>query len=150
MIAFIPEEWFFINVDDKAPAGVFAVAVNPDYSLSAVFSNIKSTPEIKKFAEEGNILGIAKESLTSQKEKTGGRVKLLGNFEEVEMGEMKFIKYQVTTTNGALFSNICVLKTEFNNIYRFSLVPMDVIGKPIPRQETVDNIFQSILTTIKY
>ena len=32
MIAFLPKDWFYVNVFEKASADVFAVAVNPEYT----------------------------------------------------------------------------------------------------------------------
>ena len=37
MVALLPEEWFFMDVKNKVPSNVFAVAVNPQYTLSLVF-----------------------------------------------------------------------------------------------------------------
>lgn len=150
MIGFLPVDWFFVDLGEDAPSETFSVAVNPDYTLSAVFSKIRSTASIMNASKNDDLLKIAEDSYKMQQTKSGGKAKIIGNFKEINVGRMKFMTYKVTTTAGAVVSNVAVFKSTFDNLYMFSIIPMDIIGKPIPSQKEVDVIFESLLTTIKF
>lgn len=150
MIGFLPENWFFVNLEDDAPSDIYAVAVNPDYTLSAVFSKMKKIPEIENAAKNNDLVELAKISIRLQKAKSPGNVSLLGNINSVDIGSTKFSTYQVSTTAGALVANVACFYSGFGNAYRFALIPMDIKGMTIPSQMEANTIFESILTTIKY
>jgi hypothetical protein len=150
MIGYLPKDWFFVNLENEVSSNIFAVAVNPDYTLSAVFSKFKNTSELKKAVDSHNLVELAKQSINLQKSKSPDRVSLIGNINNVSIGETKFATYQVSTTAGALVSNVACFSSSLGNAYRFSIIPMDIIGKPIPSQKEINTIFESMLTTIKY
>lgn len=150
MIGFLPKDWFFVNLENDVSSDIFAVAVNQDYTLSAVFSKMKNIPEIQKASKSGDLIELAKISINLQKAKSPDRVALLGNINTIDIGQTKFSSYQVSTTAGALVSNVACFYSSFGNAYRFALIPMDIIGKPVPSQKEANTIFESILTTIKY
>ncbi|MDC1068578.1 hypothetical protein OAQ99_05395 [Candidatus Kapabacteria bacterium] len=150
MVCYLPKNWFFVNLDNDTSSEIFAVAVNPDYTLSAVFSKYKNLPAISKAIKNQSLTELAKESIKLQKQNSPGSVALIGNINNVNIGDLKFSSYQVSTTAGALVSNVSCFYTSFGNAYRFALIPMDIIGKPIPSQKEANTIFESILTTMKY
>lgn len=150
MIGYLPLGWFFIDLGESAPSDIFACAVNEDYTLSAVFSKMRNIPEIEKAKTNNDLVSLARESIKLQKSKSPGRVELIGNINSVNVGDIKFSSYQVSTTAGALVSNVACYISSFGNVYRFSLIPMDIKGKPIPTQKEANVIFESMLATIKY
>jgi len=148
MIAFVPEDWFFVDVETRDD--VFSTITNQDYSLSIVFDEIKKDNNINAMIKNKDYLGLAKYSLSEQKRRSSSKLDLVNDYQEVQIGEMKFITYYTTSTAGALLSRTAVFITEFGNCYRMSIIPMDIIGKPIPLVQQSDVIFESVLTTIKY
>ncbi len=150
MISFIPKDWFLMDIEDRKSSGIIAVAVNPDYSLSAVFSHIRGNNIIDQTIQKEGVLGLARMSLERHKRKTAGDVKMVGQYQEITMGTRKFVRYKMSTTGGALSTDVAVFKTETGNYYEFALIPMDVLGKPLPAQPDIDLIFNSIVASIQF
>jgi hypothetical protein len=149
MIAFLPEDWFFVDLEDSRK-NVFSTAVNQDYSLSLVFDELTKTDDLKRIIKNRDYSELGKFSLDEQKNRSNSRLTQINYFQEFQIGELKFITYYTTSTSGALLSRSAVFITEFGNCYRMTLLPMDILGKPIPSIDQMDVIFESILTTVKY
>ncbi len=150
MISYIPKDWFLIDIDDRKSSGIIAVAVNPEYSLSAVFSLIRSNNILDQTIEKEGVLGLARMSLERHKRKTAGDIKLMGQYQEITLGTKNFVRYKMSTTGGALSTDVVVFKTTTGNYYEFALIPMDVLGKPLPAQPDIDKIFNSIVASIQF
>lgn len=149
MIAFLPEDWFFINLEDSRE-NVYSTAANKDYSLSLVFDELRKTDDLKRIIKSKNYEELGKFSFEDQKNRSSSNLTQVNLFQEIQIGELKFMTYYTTSTSGALVSRSAVFITEFGNCYRMTLLPMDIIGKPIPSLDQMDLIFESILTTVKY
>jgi len=150
MIAFLPKDWFLVNTENQISSEVFAVAVNKEYNLSAVFTNHKNTEEFEaKFNQEG-LFGLAWYALTKKEKKSAGLVKQVGKYQSLLMGTRRFVKYEYSTTTGTIISKSAVFKSTLNEYYEFTLVPLSVDGNSIPKQQEINDIFQSILSGIKY
>jgi hypothetical protein len=150
MIAFLPKDWFFVDGEDKAPAEVYAIAVNPDYSLCAVFSEIRKNDEIDEIVKKESLMGLARLSYEKHNKKSAGSVQLVGKFQNMVLGQKNFVKYEISNSNGAITSKVIVFQSDMNHYYQFTLIPMDIQGKPIPPKEEINKIFNSILATIRY
>lgn len=150
MIAFLPKDWFFVDLDDKTPSGVFAVAVNPSYTLSAVFSEVKSGPNVKKLVKKEGLIGLARSSLAVKRKKTSGAVEQVGKFTEINMGTLSFCKYKYVNPSYPLPASSAVFISLLDRHYEFALIPMERVGKQTPSQNEMDEIFRSILATIQY
>jgi hypothetical protein len=150
MIAFLPKGWFFVDVEDKISSDVFAVAVNPDYTLSAVFSCIKSDESVNELVAKEGLIGLARSALTKKQIKSGDAIKLTGKYAMINMGTLSFCKYSYSTTGGALSALSVVFISSLNQYYEFAIVPMNIKNKFIPPQKEIEDIFTSIVTTIQY
>lgn len=145
MIAFLPQGWFFVDTENKAPSEIFAIAVNPDYTLSAVFTSFKKGEQNAE-----NALALARESLSRHERKTAGAVKQIGKFSTTKIGLKEFGLYETSTTGGALKTRTAVFISSLGNYYEFALVPLNVSGKAIPPESEFNKIFRSILATIQF
>ena len=150
MIAFLPQDWFFVNVEDKASANIFAVAVNPDYTLAAVFSKIPATQDFKEIVRREGVLGLSRLFFDRRSSKTAGTAKQIGSATTINMGPLEFGKYIYSTAGGANKCRAAVFESSIGNYYEFALVPMDFRSKPLPTQDEVEKIFTSIISTIQY
>jgi hypothetical protein len=150
MIAFLPKDWFFVDLENDISSDVFAVAVNPDYTLSAVFSVIRKTEKVNELFEKEALIGLARASLAKKQQKSADAIKLLGKYTTVNMGLLKFCKYSYTTSEGAITAQSAVFNSTLDQSYEFSLIPMNINGNPLPPKSEIDEIFNSILTTIQY
>lgn len=154
MIAFLPDGWFFYDLKAQESSEIFALAVNPDYTLCAVFSMFRKTDNLAQIVEKEGLLGLARLGFAKHERKTGGTVKLYGKYSPIEMGTNNFVKYEFTTIamniGGALSAKAVVFKSSIGQYYEFALIPMEIINKPLPNQDELDKIFRSIISTIKF
>ncbi len=150
MISQIPVGWFFVDVESKTSPDVIAVAVNPEYNLSAVFSSIKHIPAVDDDLENEGLYGLARLCLTRRERKTGGSVKLFGKYQQINMGNQEFVKYEFSSTGGAVKAKAAVFISNSDEFYEFALIPMNINNNQLPQQLDIDDVFKSILATIKY
>ncbi len=148
MIAFLPQDWFFPDLDGETSTEVFAQAVNPNYTLCAVFSKIRKNGEAEEIFRKEGLIGLARLNLARKIKKTGGGVKQIGKYATIEIGSYEFAQYE--TTNGALLARSAVFVSNFGGYYEFTLMQMNITGAKIPAKEEFDKIFRSILSTIEY
>jgi hypothetical protein len=150
MVALLPKDWFFVNVEEKMNSDVIAVAVNQDYTLSAVFTEIKKNEQVESQFKKQGLIGIASLSIDEANKKSPNTVKMIGNFKNLVLGNNSFVQFEQTITGGVTSTKNVVFQSNLNNYYRFSLVPITVMGKELPTQFEFNKIFNSILATIKY
>lgn len=148
MIAFLPRDWFFPDLDEETSSDVFAQAVNPNYTLCAVFSEIRKDGEAEEIYRKEGLIGLARLNLARKIKKTGGGVKQIGKYSTIEIGSYEFAQYE--TTNGALLARSAVFVSNFDGYYEFTLMQMNITGAKIPDKDEFDKIFRSILSTIEY
>ena len=150
MIAFLPEGWFFVDVEKDMSENIFAVAVNPDYTLTAVFSKTENNSKIDNIVETEGLLGLSRYFLNQKQSKTAGSVKQKGKFCSLNAGNLKFGNYQFTSSGGAASGNSAVFISSMNRYYEFTLMPMNLTGKSQPSKKEIQEIFDSILATIQF
>lgn len=149
MIALIPQGWLYLDTKDQVSSDVMVVAVNPEYSLSAVFSKLPSTTAAKESVEQEGLLGLARSSFNKHSRKTAGTAKLIGTYAVTEFGVRQFGTYEFSG-NGSMRTRCAVFTSTLGNAYEFALVPMSVAGRDVPPDAVQQQIFRSILATIQY
>ncbi len=150
MISQIPEGWFFVNVENMTSPDIIAVAVNPEYNLSAVFSSVKLIPSVDDDMGNEGLYGLARLCLSRRERKTGGAVRLYGKYQQINMGNQEFVKYEFSSTGGAIKARAAVFVSNMDQFYEFALIPLSVNNNKLPQQIEIDDVFKSILATIKY
>jgi len=150
MVAFIPKDWFFVDVEDKLSSDVIAVAVNQDYTLCVVFKEIKKNEQIDDIVKKEGLIGLARTGLENNIKKSSAGVKQVGNFRSIVLGNNNFVQYETSTTGGAMTAKCVVYQSALNNYYEFSVFPMNFTSKELPTATEVESVYNSILATIKY
>lgn len=150
MIAFLPKGWFFIDPKERVSPDIIAVAMNPEYNMSAVFSVIRHSATVQEAYENEGLYGLARISLAKRERKTAGIVRQVGKYQKINIGPQEFVKYEYSTTGGAIKAKSAVFISTANEFYEFSLIPMIVDDNMLPSFMETDEIFTSILTGIKY
>jgi hypothetical protein len=150
MVAFLPENWFLVNVESKVTPDIIAVAINPDYTLSAVFSIIRNNEIIKNVIEKEGLFGLARLSYERRENKTVGYIKQIGKYQAINMGAQDFVKYEYSNTGGALIAKSAVFISSTGEFYEFSLLPINIKNNIIPSSKEFDEVFQSFLASINY
>lgn len=149
MIALLPQGWLYLDTKDQVSADVMIVAVNPEYTLSAVFSKLPPTASSKETLEKEGLLGLARMSYNTHSRKTAGAAKLVGTYAVTEFGVRQFGTYEFTGT-GSLRTRCAVFTSTLGHAYEFALVPMSVAGRDVPPDAIQQQVFRSILATIQY
>lgn len=150
MIALLPKDWFLVNLEDQISNEVIAVAVNKEYNLSAVFSNLKNRDEFEAKIKKEGLFGLAWYSYTKKEKKSAGNVKQVGKYQSIAMGTKKFVKYEYSASPGSATSKSVVFISTLGEYYEMTLIPMNVNANPQPQQQIINDTFQSILAGIKY
>lgn len=150
MIAFLPKNWFLVDVSEKSSPEIFAVAVNPEYSLSLVFSNLKITEAKSSIIRKEGLLGLARLSLDKRVQKTGGSVKQVGKYNLISIGPQLFAEYEFTTKNSLDIVKTVVFASSIEEFYEFSIVPLNIRNNQAPDYNQINEIFNSVLATIQY
>lgn len=149
MIASIPEKWFFVDMENKLDLSTVAVAVNPKYNMSLVFSKLPPNAKFAKFKDDDDFLNLARYCLKIHKKKSKRELKLAGKYRIIKAGTMKFASYSYTTS-GAISVKSVVFRSQLGNLYEVALVPMMVNGNLIPEKSDMEKVFNSVVATIQY
>jgi hypothetical protein len=150
MIALLPKDWFFVDVSDKASTDIFAMAVNSDYTLGAIFTNLKKFEISDEIINKEGLLGLARLSFERHQKKTAGTARQVGKYNTIQIGTLSFSKYEFALTAESPTVQSAVFMTDFGQYYEFALMPMNITGKPIPDKLERERIFRSILTSVQY
>ncbi len=149
MIANIPDKWFFVDVEEKVSSDIICFATNSDFTLGITFSNIRNAPQVEEVFDNEGLIGIARISFNNRQKKTADAIKLVGDYNILQIGAFTFAHYDFINSNGLMASS-AVFKSEENNYYEFSLLQMNITGKILPDKLETQQIFESVLTTIQY
>ncbi|MCL2039293.1 MAG: hypothetical protein FWG85_02560 [Bacteroidetes bacterium] len=150
MVASIPDGWFFIEPEGTISSEVFAIAVSPNFTLSAVFSRIKKTNEIIDIVDKEGIIGLARASYSKHTTKNFNATIIVDNYHIYDSNSQDFVVYSYTKLKRNTFGKSAVFISSINEYYEFSLVTMDFTSNDTPTTSQFDDIFYSILTTLKY
>ena len=97
LAAFIPKGWFFVDVEEDLSSDVLGVAVNPDYSLCAVFSKIKENEKSDEAVTKEGVIGLANTAIAKHAQKTGNGAKLIGKPSIIEIGASKLAYFEISS-----------------------------------------------------
>lgn len=150
MIAFLPKDWFFIDVEDHVSSSIFAVGVNPEYTLSLVFLCQKKNQHSSDIVKNEGLFGLSRIALEIHQKKTGGDIASVGRPTKIKMGNMEFVEFDFSTSGGALSTKAAVFISSIGNYYEIALTPMTFRGKPLPTSKEMDIIFRSVLATVQF
>lgn len=150
MIALLPKGWFFLDTKGQESSDIIAVAVNPEYTISAVFASIPNSESSKEQLEKEGVLGLARVSFSKHARKTANSTKLVGTYSTAELGLRTFGCYEFSSTGGSMRTRCAVFTSSIGNHYEFALVPLTVSGKDLLPDVEQQKIFRSILATVQY
>ena len=102
MIAFLPKDWFFVDITDQAPADIIAMAVNPDYTLGAVFSALKKSEQTDEVYEKEGLNGLARLCYEKHQKKSAGSMRQVGKYSSLLNGNLSYAKFEFTNAGPAM------------------------------------------------
>lgn len=150
MISLIPKNWFFIDLAEDTPRDVFAIAVNPQYTLSVVFSAYQTNELLSEIYSQQKLIGIANTSFDRKQKRAGGSLIKTNKISTITSGTLEFVVYSFRTKSQPLFSQNAIFKSSAGMIYEISIIPMNLSGYSLPTEEEIDKIFMSVLATVRY
>lgn len=150
MIALLPNDWLYVDAKLEVSDDIIAVAVNPEYTLSVVFSRLPSGAAIKEAHEAEGLLGLARVAYNKHSRKTAGGTNLVGTYTRVELGTREFGLYAFNIGEGAMRTRCAVFSSTLGHFYEFALVPLNITARDIPADPDQEAIFNSVLATIQY
>lgn len=150
MIALLPKGWLYVDAKLEVSDDIIAVAVNPEYTLSAVFSTLPSGATIKEAHKTEGLLGLARVAYNKHSRKTAGGTKLVGTYTRAELGTREFGLYSFSAGEGTMRTRCAVFSSTLGHFYEFALVPMKITARDVPASREQETIFNSILATIQY
>jgi len=132
MISLLPKDWFFIDLGPDTPNDVFAIAVNPDYSLALVFSCIKPNPMIDDIYKEQKLIGLANFFFDKKQKKALGGLVKSHTISTFTSSHMQFVMYKYRTKSQPIFSYNAVFRSTIDNVYEISMIPLNLSGITMP------------------
>ena len=150
MISLIPKNWFFVDLAEDTPKDVFAIAVNPSYTLSFIFSGYPTNELYDGIYKEQKLIGLANASFDRKQKKAGGSLIKANKIYNFNSGNLEFVVFRYRTKTQPMNSVNAIFKSSIGNIYEISLVPMNLSGISLPTEDEMNRIFNSILSTVKY
>ena len=150
MIVTLPENWFFIEPGGGVSSEVFAIGVNPDYTMSAVFSHIRKTNEISDVVNKEGLIGLARMCFTKRNTKSSTGINLVDSYKILNFTNQKFGSFSFVKPKDNTFGTSAVFITGVGEYYEFSLVTMNLTNNDMPTRIEFDRTFNSILATLKY
>lgn len=145
-----PNGWFFVEPDSRVSSDVFAIVVNQDYTLSAVFSHVKKTAELNAIVEQEGVIGLARMCFNKHSTRNSNGITLIDNYQDYELNKQRFGIYSFTKNKDNSFGQSAVFISGRNEYYEISLLSMNFVLNNLPLRTEFDDIFYSILTTLKY
>jgi hypothetical protein len=150
MIALLPKGWVFLDARSESSADVVAVAVDPNYTVAAVFSSISGLESPSESSDSEGMLGLARRAYSRHARKTAGGIRLVGSYTEVAVGLRRFGLYTFAGSTSSAPTRCAVFTSSVGHHYQLALVPLSVSGRDQRSDAELQQIFRSILATIQY
>lgn len=150
MISLLPKDWFFIDLGVDTPNDVYAIAVNPDYSLSLIFTCFKPNPMIDEIYKEQKLVGLANYIFDKKQKKALGGLIKNHTISTFTSSHMEFVMYKYRTKSQPIFSYNAVFRSTTDNVYEISMIPLNLSGITMPSDFEMETIFTSVLATVRY
>ncbi len=150
LIALLPKDWVYVDTKNEISDDIIAVAANPEYTMTVVFSTIPHGTAVKDAFETEGLLGLARVAYAKHARKSAGATKLVGTYTIADLGTREFGLYAFNSGGGSMRTRCAVFTSTLGNFYEFALVPLTVSGRQIPGDAEQQKIFRSIVATIQY
>lgn len=148
VIAAIPQKWSLIEPASPLSNEIKIIAVDENYSLSAVFSEVYvSSDQVEKIKNEGNI-ALANYSIFKQQSKANSPLSVLEQPKILNLQNQTFAVWVLQNSEGLLSHNANFISTD-GNFYQFSITQMNFTNFMASEKE-IHQYFIAILLSIRY
>jgi hypothetical protein len=149
MTAHLPSNWVTIDPEKMEDPQIFAVACDPDYTLSLVFSEVTLDNSSRAGLDRKGMRGLLDASFARRQKRTGMRAREVGDVEEFVIGLRKFGAYTYTTDSMHTVTRVALFYTNYH-LYECAITQLTFSERePLPPKQVRD-IHQLVLTTVEW
>src|ERR1041385_661907 len=111
MTARLPHGWVTVEVEKLEDPKIFAVACDPNYTMSLVFSEVALDNSIRTGFDRGGMRGVLEASFLRRQKRSAGRAQGMTEVEEFTIGSRQFGSYIYTTDSMRTITRVAVFYT---------------------------------------
>lgn len=145
----LPKGWVTLDAEKIESPLIFAVACNPTYTLSVIFSEAPVDQTIRSRFDRDGEAGLIDISFERRKRRSNGRAVMVGETEEFAIGRRRFNAYTYTTDSSQTLTRVAVFFTG-HNLYECAMTQLSFTGGDIPDLPTLAYIHQIILGGVEW
>lgn len=149
MAARLPLEWVRVDAEQLESPQVFAVACNPEYTLSVIFSESQTDNNARAILSRDGLPGLVDASFQRHLKRSRGRAQMAGDPEEFAIGRRRFAAYTYTTDSLQTMTRVAVFYTN-THVYECALTHLAFNTQELPSSRTLRGIHQLILGGIEW
>ncbi len=146
VLLFVPKGWFLPDLGDRMPAGMVAVAVNPDYTLALTLTLLRRAS--RDSAGRYDLLEVTRQSFERHQARTAGAVRLASDFTLMQLGMKTFGVYRFVREQRHVW--VAVFVSSIGTVYEVAVVPLSVRPIDPPPEDECERIFKGVLRAIQF
>jgi hypothetical protein len=136
MSARLPEGWVTLEVERLDAPQLFAVACNPEYTASLLFSATGVDNAARKGFDRSGMTGLAEASFERRRKRSDGRAQLVAEYEEFAIGRRRFGAYTYSTDSMQTLTRVAVFYTA-SNLYECAITHLTFTDRELPSLKTL-------------
>lgn len=148
MSARVPDGWVMLDVDRLESPELFAVACNPEYTVSLIFSALSVDNAARRGFDRGGMAGLAEASFERRKKRSAGRARMVSDYEEFTIGRLRFGAYTYTTDSVPSLTRVAVFYSA-QNLYECAVTHLTFTDRDLPPLKALREIQQVVLATVE-
>lgn len=149
MAARLPADWVMLDAGLLESPQVFAVACNPQYTLSAIFSEAQADNVARNILSRDGLRGLVDASFQRHMKRSNGRAQMIGDPEEFAIGRRRFAAYSYSTDSLGTITRVAVFYTN-THVYECALTHLTFNASDLPSAKALRGIHQLILGGIEW
>lgn len=149
MSARIPKGWVMIDAEKLESPQVFAVACNPEYSISVIFSEAPVDNAARGIFSRDGLKGLVDASFQRHMKRSRGRAAMAGDVEEFAIGRRQFAAYTYSTDSMKTLTRVAVFFTNAH-LYECAITHLTFNTQDLPNEKALRSIHQLILGSIEW
>jgi glucose/arabinose dehydrogenase len=149
MSARVPMGWVMLDAEKLEAPQVFAVACNPEYTVSVIFSEAPVDNAARGIFSRDGLKGLVDASFQRHFKRSRGRAVMTGDVEEFAIGRRQFAAYSYSTDSLQTMTRVAVFFTT-SHLYECAITHLTFNARELPNEKTVRNLHQLILGSIEW
>jgi len=149
MSARLPSGWVTIDAQQIESPSIFAVACNPTYTVSIIFSETPIDEATRRDFDREGEKALISQSFDRRLRRSNGRATMVGESEAFAIGRRRFSAYTYSTDSTKTVTRVALYFTN-RNLYECAITQLPFGGTDIPDVATMTYIHQVVLGGIEW